>query len=55
MNRAGAELNAIIATTEPHIEQLEREAARRRWAMDIECAAILARMDATTLRRELTR
>lgn len=55
MNRARTELLDITSTTNAQLEQIERDAARRRWCMDAECELLLARMDAAVMRRELTR
>jgi hypothetical protein len=55
MNRALAELDDLLSRSVAPLEHIERETARRRWCASLECELLLAHMDATVLRRELTR
>ena len=51
MNRARNELAAAIMAIEEQAEHVERDAARRRWRMELECELLRVRFDATTARR----
>jgi hypothetical protein len=55
VTRACAELNNAVSTAASQLELIERDAARMRWRMDLECEVLLARMDVAVLRHELTR